>query len=164
MRPLAALTAAGLLLAPAAAPACDEEGRGLAAAPFETRVVVREGAWLDSELDSTWSALEPGMFLLRLRRPAGAWVAEYWYFRLAALPNQAFTFEEMTAMEQEGTVDDTTESGLVVYQVLLYAQDQAQAARLATAMRPHTVPVRVAEALSPPMNGCEDGGTPILLH
>jgi hypothetical protein len=147
MRPFAALAAAGLLLTPALSLACDEEeGR---ATPFETRIVVREGAWLDSELDSTWSALEPGTFLLRLKRPAGAWVAEYWFFRLAGVPGKAFTFEEMTAMEQEGTIDETTESGLVVYQVLLHAHDAAQAARLATAMRPHAVPVRVAEALSP---------------
>jgi hypothetical protein len=148
MRPLAALAAAGLFLAPSLALACDEEETD-GSTPFETRIVVREGAWLDSELDSAWSALEPGTFLLRLKRPTGAWVAEYWFFRLAGLPGQAFPFEEMTAMEREGTIDDTTESGLIVYQVLLYAQDGAQAARLATAMRPRAVPPRVAEALAP---------------
>ena len=154
MRPLAALACASLLLAPAAASACDEDGEDVAvtetAPPFETRVIVRQGVWLDSEVDTNWSALEPGTFLLRLRRPAGAWVAEYWFFRLAESPGHALTFEEMAQLEEWGQIDDRTESGLVVYQVLLYAQDEAQARRLAVAMRPRTVPARVAEALQPP--------------
>jgi hypothetical protein len=150
MSPFTALACASLLLAPALASACDEEGvtAEVPAVPFETRVVVRQGAWLDSELDTTWSALEPGTFLLHLRRP-GAWVAEYWFYRLAARPEQALTFEEMTELEADGYIDETTESGLVVYQVLLYAQDAAQASRLASAMRPRAVPARVAEALDP---------------
>jgi hypothetical protein len=150
MRSLTVLACAGLLLAPGIAHACDEEGDA-PAVPFESRVVVRQGAWLDSELDSTWSGLEPGVFLLHLRRPSGAWVAEYWFFRLASQPEQAYTYEQMAALEREGVIDETTESGLVVYQVLLYANDSAQAARLATAMRPRTVPARVAEALLPPV-------------
>jgi hypothetical protein len=152
MRSLTVLACAGLFLAPGLALACDEEGVDPidgAPIPFETRVVVRQGAWLDSELDSTWSGLEPGVFLLHLRRPGGAWVAEYWFFRLAAEPGRIRTYDEMAAMEREGTIDETTESGLVVYQVLLYANDAAQAARLASAMRPRTVPARVAEALHP---------------
>lgn len=150
MRSLTALACAGLLLAPGIATACDEEGEP-ASAPFETRVVVRQGVWLDSELDSTWSGLEPGVFLLHLRRPAGAWVAEYWFFRLASQPDQVLTYDQMAALEREGAIDETTESGLVVYQVLLYANDAAQASRLASAMRPRTVPARVAEALLPPV-------------
>jgi hypothetical protein len=153
MRPLTALACAGLLLAPASASACDEEGvdsaLGDAPAPFETRVVVRQGTWLDAEVDTTWSALEPGTFLLRLRRPAGAWIAEYWFFRLAEDPERVLTLDEMHALEEAGEIDDQTESGLVVYQVLLYAQDQAQAGRLAVAMRPREVPARVIEALQP---------------
>ena len=151
MRPIAALACASLLLTPSLAPACAdaEEPVAEASRPFETRVVVRQGTWLDSELDSTWSALEPGTFLLRLKRPTGAWVAEYWYFRLAGEPGRVYTFDEMVEMERTGVIDEFTESGLVVYQVLLYAQDPAQAARLAVAMRPNGVPARVAEALTP---------------
>lgn len=153
MRPLAALACAGLLLAPAAASACDEEEGDAPVAetpvPFETRVIVRQGSWLDSEVDTTWCALEPGTFLLRLQRPAGAWVAEYWFFRLAEDPGRALTFEQMNTLEEQGQIDERTESGLVVYQVLLYAQDEAQARRLAVAMHPRTVPARVAEALRP---------------
>ncbi|MEO6463727.1 MAG: hypothetical protein ABIP29_11690 [Candidatus Eisenbacteria bacterium] len=151
MSPFTALACASLIVAPSLSTACDEEGVGTdaRAVPFETRVVVRQGAWLDSELDSTWTALEPATFLLRLRRPGGAWVAEYWFYRLAARPEQALTLEEMAQLEADGYIDEMTESGLVVYQVLLYAQDAAQASRLATAMRPRAVPARVAEALDP---------------
>ena len=98
MRTLPSLAFASLLLLPGAALACDEnEGdeADVPADPVASRLIVREGAWLDSELDSTWLELEPGLFLLRLRRPTGAWVAETWFFRLASDPTRAYTLEEI---------------------------------------------------------------------
>jgi hypothetical protein len=150
MRTLPSLAFASLLLLPGAALACDEsedDEADVPADPFETRLVVREGAWLDSELDSTWSELEPGLFLLRLRRPTGAWVAETWYFRLVSDPTRARTFEEMEQLEAEHRLDDTSPGGLVIDQVLIYASDAAQAGSLALAMRPRTLPARVQEAV-----------------
>ncbi len=150
MRQLPLLALAGLLLAPALALACDDDEEPATVAGdarFETRLVVRHGAWLESELDTTWSELEPGLFLLHLRRPTGAWVAETWFFRLAAEPTRAYTFEEMQHLEEAGAIDRETPAGLISDQVLVYAADAAQAARLARAMRPRSVPARVVEAL-----------------
>jgi hypothetical protein len=149
MRAIRTLACATLLLAPAIAAACEEGGDG-APPPFETRLVVRQGAWLEDEVDSTWIALDPGLFLVPLRRPAGAWIAETWYFRLPAWPAEVFTFDEMNALERAGAIDERTESGLVVDQVLLYARDPAQAARLARAMRPQAPPSRVLDVACRP--------------
>ena len=150
MHPLTPLACATLLLAPTIAAACEEGDDGAPTVAFETRLVVREGAWLEGEVDSTWIALDPGLFLVPLRRPAGAWIAESWYFRLAAWPAEVFTFDEMIALERAGAIDERTESGLVVDQVLLYASDPAQAARLARAMRPQAPPRRVIEVACRP--------------
>ena len=157
MKTLSSLALASLLLVPTGAVACEDDvdeepvppvdSATFIAPRFATRVVVREGAWLDSEMDSTWTDLEPGLFLLRLRRPTGAWVAETWFFRLASEPTRAYTFEEMSALEAAGTIDSATACGLISDQVLVYARDEAQAARLARAMRPSAVPPRVAAAI-----------------
>lgn len=129
-------------LAPAPGRACDEGGTG-----EEGRIIVREGAWLDSELDSTWTALEPGAYLLRLRRPTGAWVVETWYYRLPSDPTRVLTHEELVALREQGRIEPWDEPTTVVDQVLVYAQGEAQAARLARAMRPRQAPVRVVEAV-----------------
>jgi hypothetical protein len=148
---LQSLALAGLLLAPTDAKTCDEDLDQVPAAAdtsaFDTRVVVREGAWLDSEMDTTWTDVEPGLFLLRLRRPTGAWIAETWYFRLPAHPTRALTFDEMRRLAADRFFDGRAEYGMIRDQVLLYARDEAQAARLARAMRPPAVPARVSAAL-----------------
>ena len=148
-----------LLAAPLAAPhaqACEEEGGDLDlvldgnacfAGAEEARIVVREGAWLDSELDSTWIPLEPGSYLLRLRRPTGAWVVETWYYRLPSDPTRVLTHDELVELRAAGQVESWDEPQTVADQVLVYAQGEAQAQRLARAMRPRAVPARVVEAV-----------------
>ena len=93
------LALAGLLLAPAVGHACEENESPIATAPADTTfadcLFVREGAWLDEELDEASTRLAPGLFLLHLRRPTGAWIVESWYFRLADQPTRAWTFEQM---------------------------------------------------------------------
>ena len=148
-----------LLAAPLAAPradACDEEGddaelalndgSGCLDDPDESRLVVREGAWLDSELDSMWIPLDPGAYLLRLKRPTGAWVVETWYYRLPSDPTRVLTHDELVRLRAEGRIELWDEPSTVVDQVLVYAQGEAQAERLARAMRPVRPPARVIEA------------------
>jgi hypothetical protein len=146
---LQSLALAGLLLAPAGVQACDEdpdEMTAVADTSFNTRVVVREGAWLDSEMDTNWTDVEPGLFLVRLRRPTGAWVAETWYFRLATDLRHVYTFEELRALADAHALDGREPYGMIRDQVLVYARDEAQAARLARAMRPAVAPPRVVAA------------------
>jgi len=136
-----------LLAAPIAAPrasACEEAGGD---ADMDPRLVVRDGAWLDSELDTTWTELEPGAYLLRLRRPTGAWVVETWFYRLPSDPAQVLTRDEVVRLRADGWIEPWDEPTTVVYQVLVYAQGEAQAERLARAMRPRAVPARVAAAV-----------------
>jgi hypothetical protein len=137
-----------LLLIVLAAPcvrACEEEGGEADTGPEP--LVVREGAFLDIELDSTWTELEPGSYLLHLRRSTGAWVAETWFYRLPSDPTRVLTHAELVEMRAAGRLEPWDEPTTVVYQVLLYAQSEAQAARLAHAMHPRTPPARVIEAV-----------------
>ncbi len=142
-----------LLAAPLAAPrvhACEEEGSDADLVLDETGdspLIVREGAWLDSELDSSWTPLEPGAFLLRLHRPTGAWVVETWYYRLPSDPTRVLTHDELVERRAGRGVEPWDEPTMVVDQVIVYAQGEAQALRLARAMRPAQVPARVVEAV-----------------
>jgi len=147
------LALAGLLLCPGAVQARDEHesprARAAADTSFSNCIYVREGAWLDEELDERSTRIAPGLFLLHLRRPTGAWVVESWYFRVAAEPRRAWTFEQMAHRIEATGAPAPAELGLVVDQVLVYANDAAQASRLACAMRRDDVPARVRQALAP---------------
>ena len=131
-----------LFAVPLAVPAsaCEDE-------ETDEPLVVREGAWLDTELDSVWIELEPGAYLLRLRRATGAWVAETWFYRLPSDPARVLTHDELAALRAAGRIEPWDEPRTVVYQVLVYAQAGEQAERLARAMRPRIVPARVIEAV-----------------
>ena len=147
-----AIAAALLCLAPSPALACDEEGveadpPAAAVCPAVEPLVVRQGAWLDSEVDTGAVMVEPGTFLVPLRRPAGAWVAEYWFVRVPGAVARAVTMEEAADLVRQGQLSIDGDCGLVAYQVLLYAQDPAQAARLVRAMKPRVLPPLVVEAL-----------------
>jgi len=138
-----------LVSAPLASATVESPGDLVPDAPptFDTPVLVHEGAWLESELDTAWTELEPGAYLLRLRRPTGAWIVETWYYRLPSDPTRVFTHDELLAERAAGRVDETEEPASVVDQVLVYARDEAQAARLGRAMRPGRAPARVVEAV-----------------
>ena len=131
--------------------ACEENGdetvNGRTPEPEPAPLVVREGAFLDIELDSTWTELAPGSYLLRLRRSTGAWVAETWFYRLPSDPTRVLTHDELVDLRAAGRIEPWDEPTTVVYQVLLYAQGEAQAERLARAMRPCRPPARVIEAV-----------------
>ncbi len=148
-----------LLAAPLAAPrahACEEEGGdfdllydggGCLDESDESPLIVREGAWLESELDSTWTLLEPGAYLMRLKRPTGAWIVETWYYRLPSDPTRVLTHDELADLRAERGIEPWDEPTTVVDQVLVYAQGEAQALRLARAMRPARAPARVVAAV-----------------
>jgi hypothetical protein len=60
------------------------------------------------------------------------------------------THDELVELCAAGRIEPWDEPTTVVYQVLLYAQGQAQAARLARDMRPRSAPARVIEACIAP--------------